>query len=394
MEKTIFESGYHTNDKRITFCSLQNRYVFLTTTSSVIRGETLFNGELSDQFGVDVPMSPDKFYVQILQMTQGKRHPIEYKLFCRIGRHIDPSRCSIGANAFYLIYRFHHLNEMSPPPDFWVNDSWYSIKILTEFCSTNNTISISTQTYCNTIKAFGEKLGIPTNHYVHIGRVLGSVKAQFKECDSEDLRNLGNWENCVHTSHYGLKLPLKILRKKAGFFNGKKCHFHPRTTLEPPAELTKQVFPWLDQAWDSLTSHTNYATLRPTAHQFLKMMKFLCVVSLQDAAALLLKDPSCITHPLFQIPPFTSPLFTSYVQKMGNYLKNSVSPADVSLEQVLPTVNNHFTTLHAGVKRGFDQMADKVDCSFGTIEDKLQALPETIQQKTQEVSEQSLLAVL
>ena len=60
-----------------------------------------------------------------------------------------------------------------------------------------------------------EKERIPTSHYVHIGRVLGSHECELNEDPREENSNLGNWGLSVQDTRDSTKIPLGIIRSKA-----------------------------------------------------------------------------------------------------------------------------------------------------------------------------------
>jgi len=157
----------------------------------------------------------------------------------------------------------------------------------------------------------------------------------------QDLRDLGNWNPQTQKARYSCKVPPDIVRRKAGHKKGAGCHYNPHTTCDPPQELLKLVFPWVDSRFEQFTAHSPeyYGNERETAtaffHFIFQMRKFV----LQDVAAMLVKDGSRIQHRIFQLDAFQSPLFAQYVSKMRKHLNDSESPDDTKLEQVTPTIN-------------------------------------------------------
>ena len=110
-----------------------------------------------------------------------------------MARHKDPTKCAVGAMAFYLFYRFHVTGEFDSGSgvDFLKNHTWFDIKLLTEIRSKDRSQSILNTTYSNAIKAACKAANVPSCHLVHIGRVLGSCESELDEDCSEDLRHLG-----------------------------------------------------------------------------------------------------------------------------------------------------------------------------------------------------------
>ena len=105
---------------------------------------------------------------------------------------------------------------------------------------------------------------------------------------------LRNWNPKTQETRYGTKLPMKILRSKAGFKIADGLRFNPRVTLIPPIELQKMIFPWLDEALESFKNNP-VSSERATARHFLEYMVHLRVIILQDATAILSTDPCCRT---------------------------------------------------------------------------------------------------
>jgi len=115
------------------------------------------------------------------------------KLFGRVARHVDPTSCAIGSIVLYLLYRFHVTKEMDNEEiDFFVNESCFDIKFITEIRLKDMRKSISNSTYYQAIKKACLELGISSAHFVHLGSVLGSCESEINEDSSKTLRFLGN----------------------------------------------------------------------------------------------------------------------------------------------------------------------------------------------------------
>jgi hypothetical protein len=89
-------------------------------------------------------------------------------------------------------------------------------------------------------------------------------------------------------------LPLQFLRAMAGFGTEAGRFFLPRANYEPPDSLQRKIFPWLE-GWEARTSQFKQG--RPmklggldevdtSLEGFIKLMKYLRVVLLQDMAVL------------------------------------------------------------------------------------------------------------
>ncbi|KAG7338733.1 centromere DNA-binding like protein [Nitzschia inconspicua] len=320
------------------------------TTFAILRGESMFKAELSDLYGVQVqtPDDPHPIYVMMMQISTGKTNQ-DLKLFGRAARHKNPLLGPVGALAFYLLYRFSQTGEFESIDDFAKNDSWFDTKLLVDLQQRTNDLNrvISDKTYSDAVKKICKQLGIPTQHYVHLGRVLGSVLAEADGDDNELIRILGNWDPKIQEKAYSSKLPMKIIRSRAGFRSNGGVHYNARTIVQPPNELLSQVFPWVDRATQELNAflQSSPAEARPTAAVFLDFMMKLKVVVLQDAAATMVLHPERSVHQLFQLDVFKSDCFKAYVEQMRQQLAVAEDPSDVTLQAVIPPVVDRLNVL-------------------------------------------------
>jgi len=361
IEDAFFAEGLSTNARK-TFSSLRNRFIFLMTTQGILRGESLFKAELSDFFGVSVfreHLDAHPLYIVVCQIATGKTNK-DLKLYGRIARHKDPRLCAVGAFAFYLFFRFSCTGEFdngsggfdNDKYDFTENNRWFDIKLLVDLQSGAHhgyTNAIRNQPYADAIKRHCRELNIPTNHFVHVGRVLGSYMSEVNEDPTEELRKLGNWDPTTQEKFYSTKLPTKILRSKAGFNRGDGIHINPRVAVMPPDELVSQVFPWLDAAADQVAAADAIDNKdRYTAHAFLRMMQQLRIVILQDAACFA-EDSVRSKHAVLNLPVFKSEAFGTFRRQMHNVVSASENPLDASLEVVLPGVHERLNALQSGM---------------------------------------------
>ena len=79
---------------------------------------------------------------------------------------------------------------------------------------------------------------------------------------------------------------------------------------------------------------------RFTAHHFLKFMKEMRAVVLQDLAATAVLYPSRKKHLVFSLALFQTQEWYEYVEKMKEALATESNPTNFTLEAVLPGVNN------------------------------------------------------
>ena len=110
---------------------LRNQLTFLCTNTGIMWGESMYKAELSDFpiicfYKAD---EPHPYEVLVYAIAQGKTNDGRV-LYGRFLWAKDPVMCTVGGYGLYLLERFEQTHEMSPPPDFTNNDTWFDMKIL------------------------------------------------------------------------------------------------------------------------------------------------------------------------------------------------------------------------------------------------------------------------
>ena len=146
------------------------------------------------------------------------------------------------------------------------------------------------------VKNICENERLPTSHYVHIGRVLGSYECELNEDPGEGISNLGNWGLSVQETWYSTKIPLGIIHIKAHV--KKNINWNPRIGLPVPHGLCDAFIPWLKKTRANFDANTANNTTCATARCFLLLMGDLAEVIIQDAAAVAVKFPDRMAHPI------------------------------------------------------------------------------------------------
>ena len=362
VEEALFNSGKHRTCRQA-FASLRNRYCFLQTYGGILRAESVFNAELSDLLGcpLQLPTDPHQVFVFIMQLAEGKTND-GIKLYGRLTRHKDVLLCGGGALAFYLLYRFFVTGEMDEPPDFTSNTAWFDIKLLVDSQANDFTKAVKNTTYADAMKAVLKDLEIPSDHYLHFGRVMGAIDLERLERESDEVRQLGNWDPKTQEVRYSTKLPMKAIRAKAGFHQAGGMYFNTRTVVEPPESLRKCIFPWLEESLKKVRDFNASQERRvpcKTALQFLKLLDYLRTVALQDAASMLELYPERCGHPLFQLPVFRCNEFSEFRAKMKAALRSEQVPFDAQLHAVLPGLQERVSFLTNEQKRYYEMMMEQ-----------------------------------
>jgi hypothetical protein len=226
-------------------------------------------------------------------------------------RHKSVELCSLGGLVFYLAFRYAKTREfVSFTTEDWLdNEKWFDIKLLVDATRTDadHCKAMANNTYADAIKTTLQGLSIPSNHWVHLGRTLGPKILELLEEESDDIRRLGNWNPSIQESSYSIKLPLRPMRKLAGYTTANGMYFNARTTVIPSDELRMKtpfafsisILPQVREALlnDEGTSHST----GQTALAFLKFMDNSATIFLQDAAAMLIRKPERRVHPMYKL---------------------------------------------------------------------------------------------
>ena len=144
-----------------------------------------------------------------------------------------------------MSYRFFITQEFSDPNFPWDNNSsWFDVKLLvTPQAPIENSVShdytkpMKTNTYARAMKYVLDDLGIIVTHFAHLGRQLGAKILEMLEIESEEIRRLGNWNPSMQDSCYSTKLPMKPIRRLAGYTTSGGMYYNPRTALSVPTCL-------------------------------------------------------------------------------------------------------------------------------------------------------------
>ena len=223
----------------------------------------------------------------------------------------------MGGMAFYLAMRFWLTSEFVnfEFADFLDNKKWFDIKLLTDANRSDHdhTQPMANDTYAKAIKAVLGKLGLSSNHWLHLGRTIGPKILEFLQVEQEHIRQLGNWDPSTQEACYSTKLPMKAVRAANGFVLAEGMHFNPRTVVDGEAfhRLKKKTpFAWAHDAvvfFEGRFANAVEKERHYTAFQFVKFMAELNTVFLQDAAAMLVKFPERATCAMYEMPVFKDP---------------------------------------------------------------------------------------
>ncbi|KAG2211043.1 hypothetical protein INT45_001099 [Circinella minor] len=136
--------------------------------------------------------------------------------------------------------------------------------------------------------------------------------------------------------HYLMKLSRASIRAVNGFPTGKGRYWLPRALVQPEESLQRKIFPEVDD-WLSKVESENDAKRSISAQGFLRLMKTMRVVILQDAAVLREQYP---THPMFNHPIFQGQDFLLFAAASAHAVRTTPTPSHMQIQDVIPEVNH------------------------------------------------------
>ena len=349
---------------------MKHRYTFLHSTHSILRCESLFNGELSDFLLLRVPANPHEIWIVIQQLWCGKTNQDGEKLFGRMMRHRDVRVCGLGAFAMYLALRFYVTQEFQDYPlTNWLdNEKWFDVKLLVDGYSNDYTKKIKNNSYGKAVKDTLNALSLSSSHYVHIGRKLGSHELELLEIPSDEINKLGNWTTHVRENRYSEKIPMCPIMAKAGYAPRSRhrtgsllpSHFNCRQAVKVPEELLRaSPLSFGREGFWFLEEHCKHMARdekgRPkTALHFCELVHYLNTVLMQDLAAMWLLEPERRDHLIFKVLEFTKHTqWAPFVASMKNALDAEAKQETEALKGVetyLPGLIDQFSGIRSCIE--------------------------------------------
>lgn len=304
-------------DFRSSVTWMRNRLFFLFTFCGVMRGETLFQMQMSDLALVTHknenmlhPMT-----VLLAQFSTGKTNKDNQVSFGRAARHHDVRSCPVGGLAFYLAMRFVVSREFDDPiflpRDFLDNRNWFDIMLLVDPyelpVGQKATIGVSYDTYYKELVNLLKDMDLPSNIVAHLGRHLGHRTLETREVEDSDIDKLGNWnQEKPRGRFYSTNLPYRPLRQMA-MASQKSKYYVPRTVvvegIEPLLRETPFTFIYnVLQFKKEMAAENQHTVLN-----FVGAIEELNTIFVQDAAAMWVKYPERRNHPIYTLRVFQMP---------------------------------------------------------------------------------------
>ena len=157
-------------------------------------------------------------------------------------------------------------------------------------------VPMKTNTYARAIKSVLENLGVVVTYFAHLGRQLGAKILEMLEIESEEIRRLGNWNPSMQDACYSTKLPMKPIRRLAGFTTAGGIYYNQRTVVVVPLSLQQEtpMGKWVFNALNKVKAANMAGAQLYTAQNFLEFLVELNIIFLQDTAALFVEYPGRI----------------------------------------------------------------------------------------------------
>lgn len=318
--------------------------------------------ELADLSLLDYPSTegptPCGCLVSLLQ--DGKMNKTAKKVFMGSLRHKNPLLCTQGALAQLFFWRWHVAGE--PPPSFRRRQDWYRIKVLVGQ-HREEELSHSTQLQ-ETWRIFGA-VGLSTAKKTHLPRRFGAPDAETYGTSLAQISQAGCWNQRVLCQAYLTHLPHQFMRTVAGFSELPGDYFLARAVQEPPATLQRRLWPWIEEWELRFEARARCCQWAQgglddddlAGDGFLKLMRRLRIVLLQDLAVLQPQFPSL---PFFSYAPFHGNEWEGFARTVQASITDTAEPPSPLLQRVLPELCGLIESTRSAILHNSQQIASQL----------------------------------
>ncbi len=175
---------------------------------------------------------------------------------------------------------------------------------------------------------------------------------------------------------YLTHLPREFMRVVAGFSSSSGDYFLARGTHEPPYALQKQLWPWIEEwepRFEARARRCNWAQggldeNDLAADGFLKLMRHLRVVLLQDLAVL---QPRYSTLPFFAHAPFYGPEWDEFALLVQADAVGASEPQSLLLQRALPELSGVLQSTREAILQNTQHLVGRLE---GRLKSQLQGL--------------------
>lgn len=178
-------------------------------------------------------------------------------------------------------------------------------------------------------------------------------------------------------THYLSRLPRAFMRAVAGFPQTPGNYYLKRGYAVPPDALVSKIWPWVDEAL-AMYERGDIKKVDLCGIEFLRLLKKLRVVFLQDAAVLMKDYPDLEiwSHQVFQEPGW--PAFAQLVLNAEAVVEER---ADIRLREAVPVVAEKISTLQNSLGGLIVGSSARVEAELQEVKGMVKDLAAQISQK-------------
>ena len=201
-------------------------------------------------------------------------------------------------------------------------------------------------------------IGIQSTKKTHATRKQAARHAEVEGVKEAQIRRAGRWNNDTMSGVYLTQLPRKFMRVMAGFRDERGSFFLPRASVEPPPELTRLIWPEVDEwlakmdAFRPGSKCNQVQRLDLAGSGFLRLLRVLRTVILQDSVVLRELFPE---HPIWKADVFASEAYQAFAVKIAAASESGEDPEDLQIKKSLPILYDRMSTLREDVKQSVKQ---------------------------------------
>ncbi|KAJ6437110.1 High-osmolarity-induced transcription protein 1 [Purpureocillium lavendulum] len=356
--------------------NLRTRVDLLLGHYYLLRGENRRKMELADLSLLDYPPSegPTPCGCLVSLLRDGKLNKTARKEFMGALRHKDPLFCTQGALAQLFFWRWHVAGE--PAPSFRRRKDWYRIKVLVGR-DREQELSYPTQLQ-ETWRIFGAA-GLIASKKTHLPRRVGAQDAETHGTSLAQISQAGRWNQSVLCQAYLTHLPRQFMRIVAGFSASPGDYFLARAAHEPPYVLQKHLWPWIEEWEPRFEARARRQCWAEgglddddlAADGFLKLMRRLRIVLLQDLAVLQPRYPSL---PFFAYAPFNGPEWDVFAVAVRSTAVGATEPVSLLVRRALPELSCVLESTREALLQNSQRLAIRLEARLDGIQGGLDAL--------------------
>jgi hypothetical protein len=318
--------------------------------------------ELADLSLLDYPPTegPTICGCLVSLLRDGKMNKTAKKEFMGSLRHKDPMFCTQGALAQLFFWRWHIAGEA--PPSFRRRRDWYRIKVLVGQ-NREQELSYPTQLQ-ETWRVFGA-IGLTASKKTHLPRRAGAQAAETYGTSLAQISQAGRWNQSVLCQAYLTHLPRQFMRIAAGFSGASGDYYLTRAAFEPPDTLQRQLWPWIEEweaRFEARARRCRWAQGGLDEDDlagdgFLKLMRRLRIVLLQDLAVLQPRFPSL---PFFSYPPFYGPEWDEFAYTVQAGVAEAIVPQSLLVQRAMPELHSLLESTSKAILHNSQQLTSQL----------------------------------